>query len=41
MTRYFEHFAAAMAALLITASTLVPVVTVPPADVSVAAPVLA
>ena len=41
MTRFLEHTVAALAAVLIMAATFVPVVTVPPADLSVAAPVLA
>ena len=41
MTRTFEHLAAALAAVLIMTATFVPVVTVPPAAMSAAAPVLA
>jgi len=41
MTRIFEHTVAALAAVLIMAATFVPVVTVPAADLSVSAQVLA
>ena len=41
MSRFFEHTLAFAAAVIIATVTLVPVVTVPPADVAVAAPVLA
>jgi len=42
MTKAIEHLAAALAAVLITTATFVPVVTVPPADLSaVHAPTLA
>ena len=41
MTRTFEHFAAALAAVLIMTVTFVPVVTVPPAAMSVAGPIVA
>ena len=42
MTRAFEHFAAAIAALLIMTATFVPVVTVPPSSAFAAqAPALA
>jgi len=42
MTRVAEHFAAAVAAVLIMTITFVPVVTVPPTDVSaIQAPPLA
>ena len=34
MTRVAEHIAAALAAVLIMTATFVPVVTVPPAEVS-------
>ena len=41
MTRIFEHTAAALAAVLIMTVTFVPVVTVPPAAMSTAGPVVA
>ena len=41
MTRFFEHTVAALAAVLIMAASFVPVVTVPAADLSATAPVLA
>jgi len=41
MTRVFEHTFAALAAILIVATAFVPIVTVPPADMSAAGPVLA
>jgi hypothetical protein len=41
MPRFFEHTLAAVAAILIMAATFVPVVIVPPADMSAAGPVLA
>ena len=42
MTRTLQHTAAMLAAILITAATIVPVVTVPPVQVaSAAAPALA
>jgi hypothetical protein len=41
MTRFFEHTAAALAAVLIMTVTFVPVVTVPPADTAVTGTLLA
>ena len=42
MTRVAEHFAAALAAVLIMTATFVPVITVPPAEAfSVGTPVIA
>jgi len=41
MTRVFQHSAAAVAALLITLVTFVPVFTVPPGDAATATVVLA
>jgi hypothetical protein len=41
MTRFFEHTAAVVAAVLIMTVTFVPVVTVPPADSAISGTLLA
>lgn len=41
MTRFLEHAAAAFAAVLIMTASFTAVVTVPPAEAALAAPVLA
>lgn len=41
MTRFFEHTAAVVAAVLIMTVTFVPVITVPPADSAISGTLLA